>query len=125
MTGVTTGRRKDVRVQQIAESMCLAARSEKTGTRPGNSAAEALVDLATALQAVLAPVNPPPAFREGLGRNLSALARHRVEPEVILQGGHNLRRSILIGAALSSLLSLVGLAAILLHRRLHRRPHTL
>jgi len=114
-----------MRVRQIAESMYLAARSEKTGTRSGNSAAETFVDLATALQAVLAPVSPPPAFREGLGRNLSALARHRVEPEVILQSDGSLRRSILIGAALSSLLSLVGLAAILLRRRLPRRLHTL
>ncbi len=79
-----------------------------------------LEELAVAVQDALAPVSPADAFRENLGRDLAALARQKKAPLVILQRPPSRRRQIIIGAAVSSAVSVAGLIAILWHHRSHQ-----
>ena len=77
--------------------------------------------LSAALQEALAPVKPPAAFRQALARDLVALARQKQSPHIILQRPAGHRREILIGAAVSSAVSVAGLVALLWHHRV-RHP---
>ncbi len=76
--------------------------------------------LATALRGALAPVSPAPEFRIELARDLAAVARQKASPRVILQRPPRYRRGFIIGAALSSAVSVAGIIAYLW--RQHSRP---
>lgn len=101
----------------------LPAHSRKTEPREGSDhlisskEAQALDALAVALQGALAPVKPAPSFRCELGRELAAAARQKKSPRVILQRPRNYRRDLLIGAAVSSAVSVAGLIAFIWHHR--------
>ena len=83
----------------------------------GDEALLRLEALSAALQEVLAPVKPPAGFRQALARDLVALARQKRSPHIILQRPADHRREILIGAAVSSAVSVAGLVALLWHHR--------
>mgnify|MGYP005837057077 CR=1 FL=1 len=72
--------------------------------------------MSTVVQA-LAPVDPPPAFRNDLARDLAAVAEHKKHAEIILQRPEDHRRHFVIGAVVSTLVSLAGLVALLRYRR--------
>ncbi len=75
--------------------------------------------LATDLASLLAPVSPPPPFRDSLARELAAVARYKSVPEVIVQVPSRLRRGLLIGAVVSSAVSVAGVIALLWRHRTH------
>jgi len=82
-----------------------------------------LLDLADELQRVLVPVEPSAYFRQRLRNDLRSTAqRRRLEAETGLFRQH--RRGILIGAALGSAASIVGVVvAFVLHYRHSRATH--
>ena len=75
--------------------------------------------LAAALAGVLAPAAPPSTFRADLARDLAAVARQKASPQIILQRPQRYRRSVIIGAAVSSAVSVAGLIAFLWNRHSH------
>ncbi|MGQ9682965.1 MAG: hypothetical protein ACUVX9_10540 [Anaerolineae bacterium] len=83
-----------------------------------------LNELTEALHQALPPINPPPGFREGLGRNLGNVARYRKEPQVVLQNTESLREGLLLGLGLGGALSLATLLLVLLLRGSRRRART-
>ncbi len=82
--------------------------------------ADALDALAAALQDALAPVTPPSSFREVLADGLADVAENKRSPRVILQRPPDYRRSILIGAIVSTVVSLAGLITVVWLRRIQR-----
>jgi len=75
--------------------------------------------LTNELAGLLAPVSPPRPFRDSLGRELAAVARYKSLPEVVVQEPSALRRGLLIGALVSSAVSVAGVIALLWRRRTH------
>ncbi|MDI7275602.1 MAG: hypothetical protein QME94_06455 [Anaerolineae bacterium] len=76
--------------------------------------------LASELAGLLVPVSPPPTFRDVLARELAAVAQHKKAPEIVLQRPPGHRRGLLIGAMVSSAVSVAGLIALLWHRHSHQ-----
>lgn len=76
--------------------------------------------LTAALSGVLAPAAPPSAFRAELARDLAAVARQKASPQIILQRPPRYRRGFVIGAAVSSAVSVASLIAFFLNRHSHR-----
>ncbi len=70
-----------------------------------------------ALRGLLTPVDPPTSFRDELARELAAVARHKKSPQILLQRPPDYRRGFLIGALLSSAVSLAGVIAVIWRRR--------
>lgn len=81
---------------------------------------QVLLDLAEALQAILMPVKPDPRFRRRLHGELILAAQER-EPEPAPSLFQQHRRGILIGAALGSVASVVGVALAFVLRQRHSR----
>lgn len=80
---------------------------------------QGLLTLAEHLQAILVPVQPDPDFRRRLHGDLLLKAQERAaEPQTSLLQQH--RRGILIGAALGSLASVVGVALAFVLRQRHQ-----
>ncbi len=73
--------------------------------------------LALELGDVLRPVTPGASFRQELAHDLAATARQKRSPQIVLQRPPRYRRSLLIGAAVSSAVSVAGLIAVLVHQR--------
>jgi hypothetical protein len=86
----------------------------------GDGVPAAFEGLVAAVQEALTPVRPAPAFRKGLARDLAALARQKRSPRIILHRPPDYRRGLLIGAAVSSAVSVAGLIAIIWHHRAHQ-----
>ncbi len=80
--------------------------------------------LASALRDALTPVTPRGSYRRELARDLAATARQRHSPQIVLQRPPDYRRGLLIGAAVSSAVSVAGLIAILWHQRGHQSTQT-
>lgn len=77
-----------------------------------------LLRIAERVKAVLAPVTPSPAFEAGLKQDLLAAALQRSEEQKEEKQVFFLRRrGVLIGAAVGSVLSVVGIIAALLWRQ--------
>ena len=84
-----------------------------------NGRVQGLLQLAEHLQAILVPVEPDPNFRRRLHGDL-ILESQRVwsEPEASLFEQH--RKGILIGAALGSIASVLGVVIAVVIRQRHR-----
>ncbi|MCL7451591.1 MAG: hypothetical protein M8467_00900 [Anaerolineae bacterium] len=85
-----------------------------------NGRVQGLLTLADHLQAILVPVEPDPAFRRRLHGDL-ILEGQRMggEPEAGLFEQH--RKGILIGAALGSVASVLGVVIAVVIRQRHQR----
>jgi len=95
---------------------------EKVQT-PYHDSLQPLLDMARRLRATLVPVQPAATFRDELHRRLTAAAQQLAVREQIWPS-RNRRVEVFIGAAaLSSLLSLVGLIILLVRTRL-RKPRS-
>lgn len=83
---------------------------------------QALLDLADHLQAILVPVQPDPNFRRRLHGDL-ILESQKIwsEPEESLFDQH--RKGILIGAALGSVASVLGVVIAVVIRQRNRATH--
>jgi hypothetical protein len=93
---------------------------EKMGYWAGKSFADRVVELrqlVRLLRQTLVPVQPRPAFRSALGEQLS-LDAFRVEME-----RQNRWRWLVIGSALGSVISLLGVLTALLLRQRSTRPN--
>jgi len=108
LAGILTSRGRANRLASAAASAGLSADEDATAAFGGLSAA---------LRDALAPVNASASFRQHLERDLAALARQKKAPQVVLQRPRSHRRQILIGAAVSSAVSVAGLLAFLWHHR--------
>jgi hypothetical protein len=98
--------------------------SQRAKPRTSDLVPQGFESLSTAVQQVLAPVRPSAAYRQALARDLMALARQKQSPGIILQRPAGHRRGILIGAAVSSAVSVAGLVALLWHHRARQAvPH--
>ncbi|MGC9335274.1 MAG: hypothetical protein ACP5JJ_14060 [Anaerolineae bacterium] len=85
-----------------------------------SSRAQGLLDLAEHLQAILVPMQPDPSFRRRLhGDLLLESQRLQGAPEVSLFDQH--RKGILIGAALGSVASVLGVVIAVVIRFRHQR----
>ena len=91
----------------------------------GPAAQDDMAALAMDLCRVLMPVQPAPAFREELARDLAAVAHQKKSPRIVLQRPRSHRRDILIGAAVSSAVSVAGFLAYLWHQRASQSSHRL
>jgi hypothetical protein len=81
---------------------------------------ESLMTLAARVKKALLPVEPSPAFVQGLRRSLMAMAR-RKQPG----GSLSVRRGLLIGAAtLGSALSVAGIIAYVVYARANSGART-
>jgi hypothetical protein len=87
-----------------------------------NNRVQGLLDLADHLRAILVPVEPDPNFRRRLHGDLILQGqRGQGEPEVSLFEQH--RKGILIGAALGSVASVLGVVIAVVIRQRHRATH--
>lgn len=106
------------RLASLSELIIRRGHAAKPGGRcVGDDVPPGLDALVTAVQGALAPVSPSVTFRTNLGRDLAAIARQKYAPLVILQRPPSRRRQILIGAAVSSAVSVAGLIAIIWRHR--------
>ena len=105
----------------VIRTVSLRLARRPAGVESAGKSPATLDTLATLLERTLSPAAPPQRFRDGLRRNLALAIEQKRSHQVLLQQPPDHRRGILVGAVVSSAISVASLIAVLLYHRAHHK----